>query len=95
MSLPVQLKARLKTAADRRADVPGVRPGAGDGACRAGVIGSFPTANCRTVEELEAWLAEIKAATEGAAPFCPNLIVHRSNPRVADDLAAVLRAGAE
>ena len=30
-------------------------------ACRAGVIGSFPTANCRTVAELDAWLAEIKA----------------------------------
>lgn len=64
-------------------------------ACRAGVIGSFPTANCRAIEELDAWLAEIKVATEGAAPFCPNLIVHRSNPRVADDLAAVLRARPE
>ena len=28
-------------------------------ACRAGVIGSFPTANCRTVEELDRWLAEM------------------------------------
>src|ERR1700757_2550090 len=64
-------------------------------ACRAGVIGSFPTANCRTLAELDAWLAEINAATAGAAPFCPNLIVHRSNPRVADDLAAVLRAKPE
>src|SRR4051794_11308208 len=64
-------------------------------ACRAGVIGSFPTANCRTVAELDAWLAEIKAAAEGTAPFCPNLIVHRSNPRLADDLAAVLRARPE
>jgi nitronate monooxygenase len=64
-------------------------------ACRAGVIGSFPTANCRTVAELDAWLAEITAETAGAAPFCPNLIVHRSNPRVADDLAAVLRAKPE
>ena len=64
-------------------------------ACRAGVIGSFPTANCRTIEELDVWLAEIKVATVGAAPFCPNLIVHRSNPRVADDLAAVLRARPE
>src|SRR5690349_4360059 len=65
------------------------------GACRAGVIGSFPTANCRTIAELDAWLAEIKAGTVGAAPFCPNLIVHRSNPRLADDLAAVLRARPE
>ena len=29
------------------------------------------------------------------APLCPNLIVHRSNPRVPDDLAAVLRHKAE
>jgi nitronate monooxygenase len=64
-------------------------------ACRAGAIGSFPTANCRTVDELERWLAEIKAATRDAAPFCPNLIVHRSNPRLAEDLAAVLRARPE
>jgi len=68
-------------------------------ACRAGVIGAFPTANCRTLEELEAWLADIgqdlkRAADESGrkpAPLCPNLIVHRSNPRLADDLAAVLR----
>ncbi len=64
-------------------------------ACRAGVIGSFPTANCRTVEELDAWLADIKARTAGAAPFCPNLIVHRSNSRLPDDLAAVLRVKPE
>jgi len=64
-------------------------------ACRAGVIGSFPTANCRTIDELERWLADIKAATAGAAPFCPNLIVHRSNPRLAEDLSAVLQARPE
>src|SRR5947208_14456097 len=64
-------------------------------ACRAGIIGSFPTANCRTVEELDRWLADIKAETAGAAPFCPNLIVHRSNPRLSDDLAAVVRARPE
>lgn len=68
-------------------------------ACRAGVIGSFPTANCRTVEELDRWLldmgeAQARAADEtgrAPAPLCPNLIVHRSNPRLAEDLAVVLR----
>ena len=72
-------------------------------ACRNGVIGSFPTANCRTVEELDRWLADISDDLKRAAdktgrapaPLCPNLIVHRSNPRVADDLAAVLRARVE
>lgn len=68
-------------------------------ACEAGVVGSFPTANCRSVAELDLWLAsmarrlEESAARTGrrAAPICPNLIVHRSNPRLAEDLACVLR----
>jgi nitronate monooxygenase len=72
-------------------------------ACRSGVIGSFPTANCRTVEELDRWLADMgddlkRAADESgrlSAPLCPNLIVHRSNTRLPDDLAAVLRHKAE
>ena len=61
-------------------------------ACRNGVIGSFPTANCRTPEELDSWLTRIVAARQTApgakiAPFCPNIIVHRSYPRVPADLA--------
>ena len=72
-------------------------------ACREGVIGAFPTANCRDAQELQRWLARIRAdldVFEGetgrrAAPFAPNLIVHRSNPRLADDLRAVIAAGAE
>ncbi|MEQ9638922.1 MAG: nitronate monooxygenase [Alphaproteobacteria bacterium] len=60
-------------------------------ACKAGVIGSFPTANCRSPEELDRWLGEMAEATEGAAPYCPNLIVHRSNPRVPADLAMVVK----
>jgi nitronate monooxygenase len=72
-------------------------------ACRAGVIGAFPTANCRSAEELERWLGAIRADLDAferigghrAAPFAPNLIVHRSNPRLAADLRAVIAAGAE
>ena len=29
-------------------------------ACRNGVIGAFPTVNCRSTEQLEAWLTEIE-----------------------------------
>jgi nitronate monooxygenase len=67
-------------------------------ACRSGVIGAFPTANCRSADELDAWLDRITAALHGdeaapheAAPWCTNLIVHRSNPRLQDDLAVLLR----
>jgi nitronate monooxygenase len=68
-------------------------------ACAGGVVGAFPTANCRTVEELDDWLARMRAGVEAAeqamgrkaAPICPNLIVHRSNARGMDDLAVLVR----
>ncbi|MDT7644492.1 MAG: nitronate monooxygenase, partial [Pseudonocardiales bacterium] len=40
-------------------------------ACRAGVIGAFPTANARTVADLDSWLTEITEATQGAAAGRP------------------------
>jgi nitronate monooxygenase len=67
-------------------------------ACRNGVVGAFPTANCRSAEELDAWLGEIRRRVheiKEAAPICPNLIVHRSNPRVMEDLAVLLRHAPE
>lgn len=57
--------------------------------CKAGVVGSFPTLNARTVDALDAWLGEITAATAGGAPFAANLIVHKSNTRLGEDLALV------
>jgi len=68
-------------------------------ACRNGVIGSFPTVNCRETEQLDGWLSEIErrlqadadASGRAAAPICPNLIVHRSNARLAQDLQVLLR----
>ena len=53
---------------------------------RAGVIGSFPTANCRTLKELDNWLTRITKKTLKTAPYAPNLIVHRTNQRLLDDL---------
>jgi nitronate monooxygenase len=68
-------------------------------ACRHGVIGAFPTVNCRSSEELEGWLVEIEGRLRQdlyehgrpAAPVCPNLIVHRSNARLEDDLKVLLQ----
>jgi nitronate monooxygenase len=103
MSLPANLQSslRLPLIAAPMFLVSG--PALVKAACRAGIIGAFPTANCRTVEELDGWLADMsddrkRAADESGGPpppLCPNLIVHRSNPRVPDDLAAVLRHKAE
>src|SRR6266481_5822906 len=67
-------------------------------ACKAGVIGSFPLANARTVEGVEAWLTQIEnelaqAADETPdqppAPFCPNLIIKRAQMR--DELQALVK----
>src|SRR3954447_3876155 len=68
-------------------------------ACRNGVIGSFPSANCRSTEQLDEWLTDIEVRLRRhedqtgrkAAPLCPNLIVHRSNARLEQDLAVLLR----
>jgi nitronate monooxygenase len=67
-------------------------------ACRNGVIGAFPTVNCRSPEQLDGWLGEIEdrlarhsdESGKRAAPVCANLIVHRSNARLAQDLQVVL-----
>ena len=67
-------------------------------ACENGVIGAFPTANCRSTEQLDSWMREIaerlrrRSETTGAlcAPVCPNLIVHRSNVRLDADLRILL-----
>ena len=64
--------------------------------CKSGVIGAFPSLNARPAEKLGEWLTRIKAELAAhdamlpevrAAPFAVNLIVHRSNDRLAHDLA--------
>ena len=51
--------------------------------CRAGAIGSFPTANARTPAGIAEWLTKIERAAADApadlpfAPHCPNLIIRQ------------------
>ncbi|MFI7669592.1 NAD(P)H-dependent flavin oxidoreductase [Nocardia sp. NPDC049526] len=69
--------------------------------CISGVLGSFPALNARPVCMLDDWLAEISerlaahdAAIDGSrktAPFAVNLIVHKSNARIEDDLEQCVR----
>jgi nitronate monooxygenase len=60
-------------------------------ACQAGVVGAFPTPNCRTVADLDTWMGSIsdKLAGSGAAPWAVNLVTHRTNARLAEDLRLV------
>lgn len=61
-------------------------------ACRQGVIGSFPTPNARTVADLDQWLDRITTSlTEKDALWAANVVVHRSNTRLNEDLDLVMR----
>jgi nitronate monooxygenase len=63
-------------------------------ACRNGVIGSFPTHNATTVDELDEWLDCMEEALlpfgQAAAPIAPNLVVHPSNARLRADLEVLV-----
>jgi nitronate monooxygenase len=60
--------------------------------CRAGVVGSFPSLNARPSGTLELWLQRLRRElTEQDAPFAVNLIVHKSNTRLEEDLALVVK----
>ncbi len=68
-------------------------------ACKAGIVGAFPTLNARPVEVLEQWFQRIKQELATAeqenpgkiAPWAANLIVHRSNKRYGPDLELILK----
>lgn len=66
-------------------------------ACRNGVIGAFPTANARSVDELDRWLLLMRNGVAdmngAAAPPCPNLIIR--HPDVQGHLACLLKHNVE
>ena len=100
--LPPQWRERLRlpAIAAPMTDVSG--PELVAAACAAGVIGTFPAHNAADSGELERWLhrigEQVTARTPPGrrpAPVGVNLVVHRSNARLADDLRTVIRGGAE
>lgn len=57
---------------------------------KSGIIGSFPALNARTAGQLREWLTRITgelAAAPAGAPYAVNLIAHKSNARLGEDLA--------
>ena len=67
--------------------------------CRAGIVGTFPAHNQRTTAGFEEWLVEIKKdlveyeneSGNTPAPFGVNLIVHKSNAKLEDELALCVK----
>ncbi len=69
-------------------------------ACKAGIIGAFPTPNARPIAQLDAWMHQIteglarargEQGTHPVGPWCANLVTHSSNTRLPEDLALVAR----
>ncbi|TWP38684.1 nitronate monooxygenase [Leekyejoonella antrihumi] len=58
-------------------------------ASRSGILGAFPTTNCRTTADLDGWMGQISDAVGAEGRWAVNLITHRTNNRLADDLALV------
>ena len=60
--------------------------------CRSGIVGAFPSLNARPAGMFESWLQQLgEALGESDAPFAVNLIVHRTNSRLEEDLALCVR----
>jgi len=63
-------------------------------ACRAGIVGSFPTQNARTPEILDEWMGDIKrrlAQSNTTTPWAVNIIMHSSYARGKRDLDILLK----
>lgn len=57
---------------------------------RSGIVGSFPALNARPASQLDEWLHRITEETQDCnVPFAVNLIVHRTNTRLEEDLAVL------
>ena len=68
--------------------------------CTSGVIGTFPALNARSAGQLDGWLCQIGEALAAhdrrhpdrpSAPLGVNLVCHRSNARLDEDLALCVR----
>ncbi|EME22656.1 NAD(P)H-dependent flavin oxidoreductase [Rhodococcus triatomae] len=98
MSLPPVLSDRLRLPAVASPMFIVSNPELVVAQCTSGIIGSFPTLNARTQGELREWLTRIierlakydaENPSSPSAPFAANLIVHKSNDRLEQDLAVI------
>ena len=100
MSLPSALRSRLRLPVVGAPMFIVSNPELVIAQCTAGVIGAFPALNARPASLLDEWLHRITselAAWDAAhpdrlsAPFAVNQIVHKSNPRIEQDLVACVK----
>lgn len=97
MTLPQQLQGRLRLPVIAAPMFLGSGVDLVVGACRAGVVGTFPALNLRTTEDFDGWLTQIDEALaepDGSgrepAPYGVNFVVHRTNTRIEADLEKIV-----
>jgi len=83
LALPEQLSSRLRLPLIAAPMLRVSGPELVIAACRAGVIGAFPTANARSVDMLDDWLTQM-GSSGASAPYCANLIIRQ--PHLAQHL---------
>lgn len=92
MTLPAWLEPRLSLPAIAAPMFIISRPELVIAQCKAGIVGAFPSLNARPSGVLEEWLTRLRAElTDADAPFAVNLIVHKTNPRLQEDLALCVK----
>lgn len=92
MSLPAFLKGRLSLPLIGSPMFIVSQPSLVIAQCRAGIVGAFPSLNARPSGVFEQWLQQLgEALTEQDAPFAVNLIVHKTNSRLEEDLALCVK----
>jgi nitronate monooxygenase len=98
ISKPLPFKLRLPVVAAPMFLVSG--PALVLAACRAGIIGAFPTPNARPIEALDDWMRQIveglarardEQPTATIGPWCANLVTHSSNTRLQQDLELIAK----
>lgn len=96
MSLPAEWRSRLRLPLIAAPMTAVSGPALAGAACRAGVIGSFPSHNAPSVDTLASWLAALRTpGLQTCGLLAVNLVVHASNRRLDADLDCVLAHGVE
>lgn len=87
MSLPSSLSDRLKLPAIASPMFIISNPDLVIAQCKAGIVGAFPSLNARKPGEFEQWLQRLNEEIgPDDAPYAVNLILHRSNIRLQEDV---------
>lgn len=92
MSLPISFQGRLSVPVIASPMFILSQPELVIAECRAGAVGSFPSLNARPSGVFEDWLQRLRRElTNQDAPFAVNLIVHKTNDRLEEDLALCVK----